>query len=114
MINVSNEGLCVEFGRIHNTTVIDLLSNCRQVLKSFKTNLLNIIFDDFSIRLLGYRTEFSCLYVPQGLNFMSIVSLCSKDEYFFYILSESPSLIQTSYQYQLYIKTGSMWRHSRL
>ena len=42
---------------------------------SFKINLLNIIFEDFSIRLLGYRTEFSCLYLPQGHNFTSTVWL---------------------------------------
>ena len=24
------------------------------------------MFDDFSIWLLGYRIEFSCLYLPQG------------------------------------------------
>ena len=34
--------------------------------KSFKTNLLNFILDDFNIRLLGYRTKFSCLYLPHG------------------------------------------------
>ena len=32
----------------------------------FKTNPLNIILYDFSICLLGYRTEFRCLYLPQG------------------------------------------------
>ena len=37
----------------------------------FKTNPLNIIFDDFSIWLLGFKTEFSCLYLPQGHYFMS-------------------------------------------
>ena len=31
----------------------------RQELKSFKINLLNIIFDDFSIWVLAYRTEFT-------------------------------------------------------
>ena len=41
------------------------------VLTYFKTNPLNIIFDDFSIWLLGYKTEFSCLYLPQGHYFMS-------------------------------------------
>jgi len=36
--------------------------------KSFETNQLNIIFDDLGIHvlLLGYRTKFSCLYLPQG------------------------------------------------
>jgi len=29
------------------------------------TDPLNIIFDDFGIRLLGYRIEFSGLYIPQ-------------------------------------------------
>ena len=68
MINAFNEGICVEFWRKNNTTLVYLLSNCRQVLKLFKTNPLNIIFDDFSIWLLWYRTEFSCLYLPQWHN----------------------------------------------
>ena len=33
--------------------------------------LTYIMFDDFGIRLLGYRIEFSCLYIPQGHYFMS-------------------------------------------
>ena len=49
---------------------------------SFKTNPLNIIFDDFSIWLSGYTTEFICLYLPQGHNFISTaVWLWSSDEY---------------------------------
>ena len=68
MINASNEGIWVEFWRKKN-----LLSNCRQVLKYVKTNPLNIILDDFSIWLLGYRTKFSCLYLPHRHNFISTV-----------------------------------------
>jgi len=41
-------------------------------LTSFNTNPLNIIFDEFS---LGYRTEFSFLYHPQGQTFISAVWL---------------------------------------
>ena len=44
------------------------------------------IFDDFGICLLGYRTEFSCLYLPQGHNFTSTVWLKSTDEYVFFLL----------------------------
>ena len=50
-------------------------------IKKIKTNPLNIIFDDFGIWLLGYRTQFSCLYLPQWLNFVSTVWLRSTDEY---------------------------------
>jgi len=32
-----------------NRTLVYLLSNCWQVLKVFKINLFNIIFNDFSI-----------------------------------------------------------------
>jgi len=32
MINASNEGICVEFERKNNTTLVFLLSNCPQVL----------------------------------------------------------------------------------
>jgi len=32
MINASNEGICVEFWRKNNTTLVNLLSNCQQVL----------------------------------------------------------------------------------
>ena len=45
MINASNKRICVEFWRF--------------------------FFDDFSISLLGYRTEFSCLYLPQGHTFIN-------------------------------------------
>mgnify|MGYP006890319217 CR=1 FL=1 len=54
-------------------------------LKSFTTDLLNIIFDDFSIWLLGYRIEFSCLYLPQGHTFISIVWLGSTDKYVMFL-----------------------------
>ena len=50
----------------------------------FTTNTLNIIFDDFSTWLIGYRTEFSCLYLLQGHNFISIVWLGRTDEYGFF------------------------------
>ena len=52
--------------------------------------MLNISFDNFSIRLLGYRIEFSCLYIPQGHNFISTLWLCSTDEYVFFF--ENPPL----------------------
>ena len=32
-----------------NTTLVNVLSNCRQLLKSFMTDPLNIIFDDVGI-----------------------------------------------------------------
>ena len=48
---------------------------------STKNLLLNIILDDFRIWLLGYRTEFSCLYIPQGHYFISTVWQWSTDEY---------------------------------
>jgi len=32
MINASKEGICVEFWRKNCTTLVNLLSNCRQVL----------------------------------------------------------------------------------
>ena len=50
MINPSNEGICVEFLRKKDTILVYLLSNFRQVLNYFKTSLLTIIFDDFSIQ----------------------------------------------------------------
>ena len=37
--------------------------------KNFMTDLLNIMFDDFGIWLLGYRIKFSCLYIPHGYYF---------------------------------------------
>jgi len=58
-----------------NASVLNLkenntLSNCRPYLNSLMTDML-IIFDDLGICLLGYRIEFSCLYNPQGHNFIS-------------------------------------------
>jgi len=32
MINASNKGICVELWRKNNTSLVYLLSNCRQVL----------------------------------------------------------------------------------
>ena len=55
--------------------------DCKYYLKSFKTHPLNIIFDDFGLWLPGYRNEFSCLYIPQGYSFISILWLWSTDEY---------------------------------
>jgi len=81
----------LSFEEKNNTTLVYLLSNCRQVLQYCKTNPLSIIFDDFSTWLLQYRTEFSCLYIPQGHTFITTVWLRSTDEYVF-VLSESPSL----------------------
>ena len=88
MINASNGGICVEFEQ-KTTQPWFNFSNCRQVLKSFKTNPLNIIFDEFSICLLGYRTKFSCLYLPQGHNFISTVWLGSTDEYVLFYLERN-------------------------
>jgi len=61
--------------------------------------MLNIIFDDFSICLLGYRTEFGCLYIPQGNDFIFkyFVLEVQINMYIFFILSESPSLNRNSF-----------------
>ena len=80
-------------------------------LNYFKTYPLNIYFFNFYIRLLVYRTEFSCLYLPQGNNFISTVWLWSTDEcVFFWILSDSPSLRKLSNEYAngWYEKTTSV------
>ena len=73
IINVSYEGICVEFGRKNNPTVF-LLSNSLQVLKSFVTDPLNIIFDEFGSWLLGYRIKFSCLSLTMQLEFPYMTS----------------------------------------
>ena len=49
MINAPNEGICVEFWRKNNTTWFTNFQIAGKYYKSFKTNLLNIIFDDFSL-----------------------------------------------------------------
>ena len=66
-----------------------------QRLNYFMTDPLNIIFDEFGIYLLGYRIEFSCLYIPQGLYSISNLWLWSTDEYVFLSYFENiASLIQ--------------------
>jgi len=55
-----------------------------QVLTTLMTDPLNIIFREYDICLLGYTIEFSCLYIPQGQYFISIVCLWSTDEYVFF------------------------------
>ena len=49
--------------------------------KSIMTNPFNIILDNFGTWLLGYRIEFSCLYIPQEHYFISTLWLWSIDEY---------------------------------
>ena len=82
MINASNEGICVDLCK---KTKTQPLFTCFQIggkyHKSFKTYLLNIIFDDFFKWLLGYKTEFSCLYLPQGHTIISTVWLWNIDKF---------------------------------
>jgi len=54
-------------------------------LKSFKTDPLKIRFQYMIIRI-------SCLYLPQGHNFISIVWLWSTDEYVFLFYFERKSI----------------------
>ena len=58
------------------------------------TDPLNIISDDFSIWLLGYRIKLSCLYLPQGHYFISTMWVWSTYEYVFFFLnlSKNPPL----------------------
>ena len=42
---------------------------------SFMTDPINIILNDLGISLLGYRIEFSCLYIPQKHYFKSTLWL---------------------------------------
>ena len=58
--------------------MVYLLSYCRQVINSFKTNPLNIMFDDCSKVLLGNMIDFSCLYLPQGHWSSSVVYIFHK------------------------------------
>ena len=45
-----NKESVLSFEEKNDTTLVYLLSNCRQILNTlFKTNPLNISFDDFSI-----------------------------------------------------------------
>ena len=76
MIKASNEGICGGFWRKKQHNLGLPTFKLPTSTKPFKTNPLNIIFDDFSIWLLGYNTEYSCLYLPQGH-----VWLCRTDEY---------------------------------
>ena len=78
MLNASNEGICVV--SFEEKTTQSWFTYF--VLKSSRTYPLNIILMIFSLWLLGYRTEFSCLYLPQGHNVISIMWLWSTDEYF--------------------------------
>jgi len=52
------------------------------------TNPININFDDFRIRLLGYRTAFSCLYLPHGHGFKSTLWLWSTDAFRFVLFHQ--------------------------
>ena len=83
--------LCWVWKKTNNTTLVFLLSNCKY-MKSFMTVLL-----------LGYRIEFSYLYIPQAYYFISSLWLWSTDEYvLFFILSKSPPLIVQTYSYALF------------
>ena len=92
-IKASYKEFCVELVRKNNTTLVFLLSNCPQVLKSFMTDPLNIIFDNFWIWLLGYRIELSCLNILKAYYFMNTLWKWNTDEYcVFLVLSESAPL----------------------
>ena len=54
--------------------------------KCFMAPPLYISFDKFGIWLLGYRIEFSCLYIPQWHSFISTLWLWSTDEYLLFFL----------------------------
>ena len=58
-----------------------LLTTCLNVLKIIYDSPVKYYFDDFGIWLLGYKTEFSYLYISQGLYFISTLLLWSTDEY---------------------------------
>ena len=103
------EGICVEFRRKNNTPLqVYLLSNCRQVLLYVKTNLLNIIFDDFNIWLLGYRTVFSCLYLSQGHSFISTVWLWSTDEYVLFVCFWAKGHLKTKTVFSIISKSSML------
>ena len=57
--------------KVKNTALVLLLANCQQVLNIFYVQYY--FFDDFGIYLLGYRIEFSCLYIPQRESFQKYV-----------------------------------------
>ena len=99
IIYASHGGIYVEFEslKINNTTLVFLLLKCLQLLNSFKTHPLNIIFDGFGIWLLGYRTEFICLHTPQGHNFISTLWLWRTDEYVSYFYFERKSIFNKHY-----------------
>ena len=49
-MNACNEGICFEFERKNNTTLVFLLSNCSHKYKKyFMTDPLNRIFNNFDI-----------------------------------------------------------------
>jgi len=52
-----------EFERKNYTTLVFLLSSCSQVLKSFMTDVLNIIVDDVGTWFLGWRVELCVLHM---------------------------------------------------
>jgi len=49
IINVSYEGICVQFERRKHPTLVFLLSSCPQTLNYFMTDPSNIILDDFGV-----------------------------------------------------------------
>ena len=54
-------------------------------LQASTNNLIRLTcLDDFSIWLIQYRTEFSCLYLLQGHNFISTVWLWRTDKYVYF------------------------------
>ena len=115
MINASNGGICVEFWRKkqHNLGLptFKLPTSTKNLWR------LTLYYYFWRFQYMNIRTEFSCLYPPQGHNFISTVWPWSTDEYCafwdateipgqrildhifkFLILSESPSLIYICYR----------------
>jgi len=75
-MNASYKGICVKFVRNTSQRWFSYFQiACKYLQQSFITDPLNIIFDDFDIWLLGYRIEFSYLYIPQGHYFKYFVAM---------------------------------------
>ena len=66
------ERVCMEFERKKHLHIgFPTFKLPGSTKKSFKTVQLNIVFEDFSIWLLGFWIKLSCLYTPQGHYFIS-------------------------------------------
>ena len=66
MLRMNESSFEFERKKIHNIGFPTYKLSENTWIKIFYDSPFKYYFDEFGIRLLGYKIEFSCLYIPHG------------------------------------------------